>query len=247
MSIEIRVEVLTENTGIVYLGDDISEAISRQTLRANEVMPQLLGAALLDTIPAYCSVHFTLDPLQLRIRDACERLRTQLPTVLKNQSCDMDAGVFKLHSVPVCYHPDLAPDLLPVSARLNLSIEEVIRIHSGQVYRVYAMGFAPGFCFLGALDPRLRIPRRATPRSEVPAGSVAIASEQTAVYPCETPGGWHILGRTPIDMLALCQDAENGIQVGDRIEFYVIELAEFQKLSGVSSEKEKTTRSGKAQ
>jgi KipI family sensor histidine kinase inhibitor len=113
-----------------------------------------------------------------------------------------------------------------------LSREEVIALHSGQEYRVYAIGFSPGFCFMGNTDARLKVPRKASPRTRVPAGSVALADRQTAVYPCVSPGGWQIVGRTAVDMLALCQRSESPLQVGSRVRFEPVSLESFVQAGG---------------
>ncbi|MBD2859841.1 5-oxoprolinase subunit PxpB [Spongiibacter sp. KMU-158] len=229
---KVSVEVLSEQTGIIYFGNAISSEISNQVLKADQVLSTLFGEALIDTIPAYCSLHFTLNPLRLNILSACALLREKLPELLAQQDSKSDSQLSRTHIIPVFYHPDVGPDLNDVSVQAGLSIEQIIALHTANVYRVYAIGFAPGFCFLGSLDPQLQLPRRDTPRTKVPAGSVAIAAEQTAVYPCETPGGWHLLGRTAVDMLARCQDQNDGIRVGDTIQFSAITRNEFLKQGG---------------
>lgn len=232
MSAMLRVEPLTESSGVIYLGDEISEPVSERVLAAAAALREHLGPALIDLIPAYSSVHFTIDPLQIRITHCCQLLQQALAQTLQQAAENSAATAARVHHIPVYYHPEVGPDFKQVMAAAGLGMAELVALHSRRAYRVYAIGFAPGFCFLGNLDPRLQLPRRAQPRQRVAAGSVAIAESQTAVYPCETPGGWHLIGRSPIDMLTLCEDRSSGIVVGDSIKFEAIDRNTFIELGG---------------
>jgi KipI family sensor histidine kinase inhibitor len=120
------------------------------------------------------------------------------------------------HVIPVRYDGE---DLDDVARRTNLTVEDVITIHSGAEYRVFVIGFVPGFAYLGPLDPRLVVARRDSPRKRVPAGSVAIAEAQTGVYPAETPGGWHLIGTTDVKMFDAMRESPALLAVGDRVRF----------------------------
>ncbi|HEX5477850.1 MAG TPA: 5-oxoprolinase subunit PxpB, partial [Burkholderiales bacterium] len=133
--------------------------------------------------------------------------------------------------VPVCYEPEFAPDLEEVAARTRLSVEEVARLHAAGDYRVLMMGFAPGHAYIGGLDPKLAVPRRATPRALVPAGSVAIANEQTVIYPYAISGGWSVLGRTPLTLFDPGRQEPSLFAAGDRVRFRPITRQEFAELS----------------
>jgi KipI family sensor histidine kinase inhibitor len=135
--------------------------------------------------------------------------------------------------LPVWYDPSVAPDLEWLAQHAEVSIETVIRWHSETTYYAFANGFAPGFCYLGEVDHRLAAPRLATPRREVPAGSVAIADRQTAVYPSASPGGWRIIGRCPTTLFAIEEQPPNRINVGDRVIFEAIDRERFLALGGV--------------
>ena len=133
--------------------------------------------------------------------------------------------------VPVCYEADLAPDLEEVAERLKLPVEEVVRRHVATEHRVLMMGFAPGQPYIGGLDPKLAVPRRATPRTRVPAGSIAIANEQTAVYPFEIAGGWNVIGRTPLKVFNAARIPAALFAPGMIVHFVPITRAEFERLS----------------
>jgi KipI family sensor histidine kinase inhibitor len=134
--------------------------------------------------------------------------------------------------VPVCYEPEFAPDLAEVARRVRLEPDEVVRRHAAAEYRVLMIGFAPGHAYMGGLHPSLSLSRRATPRPEVPAGSVAIANEQTVVYPYAIAGGWNVIGRTPIAVFDARRDPPSLFGPGDRVRFRVISQSEFQELAG---------------
>jgi inhibitor of KinA len=134
--------------------------------------------------------------------------------------------------VPVCYDPEFAPDMEEVAATKKLSVEEVQKLHAAAEYRVLMMGFAPGHAYMGGLDAKLAVPRRATPRAVVPAGSVAIANDQAVVYPYAISGGWNVIGRTPLVVFDPERQEPSLFASGDRVRFRAIDKTEFMKLSG---------------
>jgi len=135
---------------------------------------------------------------------------------------EIDHRPLSLYKIPVCYEASFAPDLEAVCTQLNLSTEALISKHSKATYTVYGIGFLPGFMYLGGLDSELEIPRKSSPRMKVPAGSVGLASKQTGVYPCESPGGWQLIGQTPIPLFNPLQDPPFFAEVGDKIQFIPI-------------------------
>ena len=148
--------------------------------------------------------------------------------LIKAQVQPTSSGVIR---VPVCYDPSFGLDLAEVAQQTGLDIEQVIQRHYSQPLEVLAMGFAPGFGYLGAIDARLRLPRKSTPRTRIPAGSVAIAEQQSVIYPTETPGGWHILGRTPVSLIDYHPAPRTLFHVGAQVQFVPISLAEFEAWS----------------
>ncbi len=224
----IRVEAVSETNCIVYLGDVIAPDVAARVAAASEVIKAAFGGAVIDLIPSYTSILIQLDILTLSVESCC----AQLPALLESIETGAVAGTGRCIAVPVYYGPEVAPDMAAVMQCCGLSRAEVVARHSGRSYRVYAIGFAPGFCFLGQLDETLSVPRKASPSLKVAARSVGIAERQTAVYPAETPGGWHIIGRSCADMLALCSDAEAPLRVGDELSFRDVTREEFLALGG---------------
>ena len=134
-------------------------------------------------------------------------------------------------SIPVCYDPSLGTDLDWVAAHLNLSIEDIINLHSSISYRVYMIGFIPGFPYMGTLPTALEVPRKQTPSMKIPAGSVAIAGKQTGIYPAEVPGGWQVIGRTPLRMFDPSSTPCSFLNAGDIVQFKPITLEAFNQFS----------------
>lgn len=133
--------------------------------------------------------------------------------------------------IPVCYASPYAPDLAAVADATGLPADEVVHRHAASTHRVLMMGFAPGFPYIGGLDAALAVPRRATPRARVEPGSVAIANGQTAIYPFATPGGWNVIGRTPLALFDPAREPASLLQAGDRIAFLPIDAAAFERLA----------------
>ena len=125
----------------------------------------------------------------------------------------------RLHRIPVVYD---GPDLEVVASRLDLTPQKVVELHSGSIYRVFLVGFVPGWAYLGPLPDELVLPRRPIPRTQVPAGSVAIAGQQTGIYPLDTPGGWHLIGRTSVRLFLPDSDPPSLFRAGDRVKFFAI-------------------------
>ena len=138
----------------------------------------------------------------------------------------------RLVRIPVCYEKNYAPDMEEVAAVKNLSPAEVARIHASSEYRVYMLGFVPGFAYMAEVDERIAMPRKDEPRLQVPAGSVGITGRQTGVYPFATPGGWQLIGRTPLQLFNKEEDQPVLLKAGDRIQFYSITADEFENYQG---------------
>jgi KipI family sensor histidine kinase inhibitor len=184
-----------------------------------------------DVVPALGTLALHFDPAQfapgLSPRTAAAELISEcLGAELPDQE-ELSRRV----EAPVCYAAELAPDLAEVAAFCGLDVEEVIRRHCASPHRVLMLGFVPGHPYIGGLDPALAMPRRATPRTKVISGSVAIANAQTVVYPFTTPGGWNIIGRTPLRMFDAGREPPTLLAPGDRVEFVPIDLRRFEELA----------------
>lgn len=198
----------------IELANAIDEEVSAAVARLDAALNRRPPAGLIETVPTYRSVLVYFDPLRL---DPAElRART-----LDALAADLSGPVAEPRrwDIPVVYGGEAGPDLEPVAARLGLTPDRVVSLHSGADYRVYMIGFMPGFPYLGLAPPELNIPRLSTPRTRVPGGSVAIAMRQTCIYPYVSPGGWHLLGRTDFRPFDLERDPPFRVEVGDRVRF----------------------------
>lgn len=180
------------------------------------------GAVIRDAVVGYHTLTVYFDPLRIDSR----WLESQLVEIASDVQPGADAPGATIE-VPVCYGGTFGPDLTYVSQQAGCSEQEVIDLHTGRDYRVFVVGFVPGFAYMGPVDERLALPRRSNPRTRVPAGSVAIAAGQTGIYPMETPGGWHLIGRTPIRPFDPARLEPVLFRPGDRVTFRAISPGEF--------------------
>lgn len=200
----------------VTLGAAVDRELNRTVHACVRHITRLAWPGVIDIVPAYSSFAVHYDPLRLSLAEIGDRVRDVLNELPRD-----DAGAEgPLVRIPVRYD---GPDLAAVADATGRSVEEVITLHSAGSYHVYMLGFVPGFAYLGDLDPALHLPRRATPRTRVPRGSVAIAGAQTAVYPVETPGGWHLLGTTNLVLFDAERDQPALLHSGDRVKFERVE------------------------
>ncbi|WP_163575699.1 5-oxoprolinase subunit PxpB [Halomonas faecis] len=186
------------------------------------------GRALVDLVPSYTTLLVVFDPLQLSPSQA----RHRLVELLQELTPDEEGDGGQVSDLPTWYDTCVGPDLPRVADHAGLSIDQVIECHAGTTYRVFALGFAPGFAFMGLLDERLEVPRLETPRQRVPMNSVAIAGRQTAAYPAVTPGGWNLLGRTTARLFDRHRDGFSLLQVGDRVRFVPVDEETFESQGG---------------
>ncbi len=223
----LRIEVAGQDALIVYFGEQASPEVSSQIQAAVSSIQSQMADIIIDLVPSYASLLVIYD---LNKSDPFE-LRSRLnQTLLELESGQQSSG--NLVTLPVYYSEESGPDLGVIAERGNIGIEDVIAIHQQSEYRVYAIGFAPGFAYLGEVDKRIAAPRLSTPRQKVPRGAVAIADRQTAVYPAQSPGGWNLIGLCPTRMFNPDQQPSMPVQVGDRIRFKAIEREEFIQLGG---------------
>jgi KipI family sensor histidine kinase inhibitor len=216
---------LAESGLLVELGDTIEPATTAQVMALTGALDAAALPGVLDVVPSYTTVLVAFDPevadwetLAAGVRRLCADLgeATTVPA----------RGV----EIPVAYGGELGPDLANVAAHTGLAPEEVVARHAAAEYVVACMGFAPGFAFLAGLPPALATPRLAQPRTRVPAGSVGIGGAQTGVYPMATPGGWRLIGRTPLRLFDLARAEPFLLRPGDRVRFAPIDAAAFREL-----------------
>lgn len=221
----------------IELGKKIEEHTNQRVM---EVFHQLQNNPIpfvTDLIPAYSSITVVYHAFAIHKshpgQPAFEWMKAELTKRLQHTG----DGAFnsRLIEIPVCYDPELGPDLTELAAYAGVSVAEVIRMHTATVYRVYMIGFLPGFAYMASVDPAIRMPRKAQPRPLVVAGSVGIAGEQTGIYPVNTPGGWQIIGQTPSPMLDVSQESPCLLQPGDRVHFHSISMQEFNQIKNTRS------------
>jgi len=176
-----------------------------------------------ECVPGYASLLINYDPLRLDREEVAERIFAALDTL------ELRTENPKVVEIPVIYGGEFGPDLETVAKHNKLSIAEVVRLHSQPLYPVYFIGFLPGFPYLGGLDPAIACPRLDTPRPAIPAGSVGIAGNQTGIYPSESPGGWRIIGRTPLKLFDWCRQPPALLAPGDQVRFIPISAEEFER------------------
>lgn len=220
-----RFRINGERTLIAVYGEGIDPTSNDRVCRMAVLLRNLAHPAIEAVVPAYSTLALTYDPLRINAA-TLTRLLLDLETHL--HTAELPEG--KTVEIPVCYGGEFGPDLDFVAHHHGLAPEEAIRLHAVGFYRIYAIGFAPGFCYLGGLNPRLHTPRLETPRLQVAAGSVGIAGGQTGVYPLASPGGWRLIGRTPMRLFSPERPRPVPYQAGDTLRFRPITIEEFKRL-----------------
>lgn len=233
--IATHIETASENSYIIYFGDRnsalITPAVSALIAAFAEQVKLEFGYRLVDLVASYASLLVIYDTMHcdhIWAKSTLRKLLTKPPKHHKNASA--------LIKLPVYYSTQYGPELPLIARNSGLSVAQVIDIHSSTQYRVYAIGFAPGFAYLGEVDERLATSRLATPRLKVPAGAVAIADRQTAVYPAASPGGWNLIGLCPTPMFNANKQPHMPVSVGDIVQFFPIDEPQYLALGGVLHE-----------
>ncbi|MDX1513484.1 MAG: 5-oxoprolinase subunit PxpB [Gammaproteobacteria bacterium] len=222
-----RVEFLPagDTALVVQFGERVDRKLNERVLRLAESVRAADLEGVRETVPTFRSLLVHYDPLRTRFDVLCERLRGLI---------DSESALTvrsRRWSVPVCYESRFAPDLEEVAERTGHSTGEVISLHASVVYHVYMVGFLPGYPYLGDLPEALALPRRENPRVRVPPGSVAIATNLAAIYSLESPGGWHLIGATPVRIFDPDWSPPALFAPGDRVSFVRIDEDEFDRLS----------------
>ena len=220
-----KISHLGDSAVIFEFDKRIDFKINDSVLSVAESLRRADCTGVRDVIESYCAVTVEYDPLRTAVRI----LIRDLEEAAKQASVSVSDG--SMLTVPVCYGGDFGPDLSIVSEFTGLSEDEVIAIHSSKVYRVFMLGFLPGFAYLGPLDEQLVVPRRKTPRLRVPAGSVAITGRQTGVYPLQSPGGWQLIGKTPTYFFKPDEPRPFLLSPGDTLRFKAVSSSDFYRLS----------------
>ncbi len=221
-----RFRVCGETALSVELGEGIDLCVNRRVHVLHRALKERALAGILSMIPTYRSLFLQYDPTVCSF----ERLMTVVQEAYRGLE-HFPEGCGSILEVPVCYGGEFGPDLAEVAAFHGLTEEEVIRRHTAATYHVYMIGFTPGFPYLGGLDPMLFTPRKTVPRSKVPAGSVGIAEQQTGIYPIESPGGWQLIGRTPMKLFDVDRDPPFLVEAGTAVRFYAISREAYENFT----------------
>ena len=213
---------------MIYFGDQIDMSIGRLCLAAANVLRQANLPGVTDVVPSFTALGVFYQP-HGRHGPCYADLAAQIEQLL-SQGITPDTQTGRDVDIPVCYGGEYGPDLDEVARHAGISVDEVIALHTQPGNLVFMLGFAPGLPYIGVHDERLGIPRRASPRTAVPAGSVAVANRQSVLYPSRLPGGWNIIGATPLSLFDPERTPSTLLQPGDRVHFVPIDPTEFSRL-----------------
>lgn len=224
---------ISETAILVQFGNEINKSIQIKVKAFADYIDEKPFEGMIECISAFTSVTVIYDPVKVRKaygksnQFAYEIVQSEINKIL-NDIVTESNGKSRIVEVPVCYGGKFGPDLEYVAAYNKISIEEVVKIHSEGEYLVYMIGFAPGFPYLGGMSEKISAPRRESPRTEIPKGSVGIAGMQTGVYPISTPGGWQLIGRTPLELFRPKNRIPSLLKTGDIVKFIPISNEEYE-------------------
>lgn len=240
----VNINYISENAVLLEWPEKICATQHQHIMFCQEQICSALADNVIDCIVSYASllIYYKFELISYYALNTLLHNIVQMP-YSPNDVNAMNNNTQNVVEIPVYYSEESGWDLANVTQQTELSIEDVIKLHTQTSYRAYALGFTPGFCYLGELPTQLQIPRKASPRLSVPKGAVAIAEQQTAIYPNTSPGGWHIIGQTPLDMYSVHmplieshskdkKQFETKINVGQSVKFFAITQAEFLSLGG---------------
>jgi KipI family sensor histidine kinase inhibitor len=218
----MKIVPASDSSLLVVLGDAMSLDNHERVMSLFRALHRLNHPRIRNLHPAYASILIDFDPLRLSHEEAASLIEN----LAGEESSQYDRAANTV-TIPVCYDIEFAPDLQEVANLAKIPAHEVIRLLSSVTYRVHFLGFTPGFAYLGGLPETLHAPRLATPRKHVPAGSVAIAGTQAGIYPVDSPGGWRLIGRTPVRIFDPGATQPTRLKPGDRVEFSAIDRSTF--------------------
>lgn len=222
---DIRILTAGDSALLIEFGKEINPETNRRITALVQLMKEQHIEGIVDMIPAFCSLLINYDPRVLSYEDLKGRMEHLLKMEAKTE--DTRKRVFE---IPVCYGGEYGPDIENIAEHAGLSVEEVIKIHSSRDYLIYMLGFLPGFTYLGGLDERIHTPRLASPRIKIRAGSVGIGGSQTGIYPLDSPGGWQLMGLTPVRTYDPARAKPILVEAGDYIRFVPVDEKEFLRI-----------------
>lgn len=212
---------------IIYFGNEISQDISLKVKKAFKSIMALNDEGLIEVIPSYSSIFISYDIFKYDFNTLQEKMEYSIDLDISENTEE------KIVNIDVYYGREVGLDLEDISNKTSLSIDEIISIHSDKLYDVYAIGFLPGFAYLGNVNKKIAMPRLSSPRKIIPKGSLALADTQTAIYPQDSPGGWNIIGRTAMELFDKKLDCLSPLSVGNKVKFNSISKEEFLNQGGI--------------
>ncbi len=221
----IKIVPVGDSALLVRAGNDISPETNRLVRQIMFSMSKAKVRGVTELVPAYADLMVYYDPMHTEPAILTEAIRNVLSA--NHKIAPMPS---RLVHIPVVYGGEFGPDLEEVAQTNNISPGQVVSIHAGNDYTVYMMGFSPGFCYLGGMDERISCMRKASPRLNIPAGAVGIAGNQTGIYPIDSPGGWQLIGRTPVKLFRPDEVQPFLVQAGDRIRFVPVSPERFDEM-----------------
>jgi inhibitor of KinA len=222
---DFRILPAGDSVLVVEFEERIDPVINARAIALAEAVQAAGLPGIRDVVPTYRTVAVFFDPLRTNYDALVARLEKEAGRDASGAGTERTAI-----RIPVCYGGELGPDLPAVAAAARMSTDAVVELHAGTTYRVFMIGFVPGFAYMGVVDERIAVPRHSTPRVRVPIGSVGIAGLQTGIYPAETPGGWQLIGRTPLKPFDPSRAEPFLLRAGDAVRFQAIDRAEYDKL-----------------
>lgn len=224
-----KISQISETAALVEFGRKISEDINKKVRTFCTYLDEKPFYGMVEYVPAFTSVSVIYNPLDMKSESPYEVVKVILDNIISKLDFSLEDEEH-IVEIPVCYGGELGQDIEQVAKINNITVDEVIKIHSEGKYLVYMIGFAPGFPYLGGMSEKIAAPRRESPRIAIPAGSVGIAGMQTGVYPIETPGGWQLIGKTPLKLFDLKRNSKSLLKAGDIVKFYPISYEEYVQL-----------------
>lgn len=222
---DIRILTAGDSALLIEFGKEINPETNRKITAIVQLMREQHIEGIVDVIPAFCSLLINYDPRVLSYEELKERMENLLKMETKTETTRK-----RIFEIPVCYGGEYGPDIDNIAEHAGLSVNEVIKIHSSKDYLIYMLGFLPGFTYLGGLDERIHTPRLASPRLTIRAGSVGIGGSQTGIYPLDSPGGWQLMGLTPVRTYDPERQTPILVEAGDYIRFIPIDEEEFLRI-----------------
>lgn len=218
---------------VVEFGNEISETVNTKVRNLYLAIQKSQMPGIYEMVPTYRSLMIQYNPLEIEVNKLIEKLME-----IEKALDSIDIPKPRIVEIPTIYGGEFGEDLKFVSEHNGMSEEEVIKIHSSVDYRIYMLGFSPGFPYLGGMSEKIETPRLKTPRTKIPAGSVGIAGNQTGIYPMESPGGWQLIGRTPIKLYDPKSQTPILLQAGDYLRFVPIEKDEYENICSLAEKNE---------